>query len=378
MIQPILRENSKRLKKFLTPFNPILGDPDDPDRFLLNIRGIKKVYLPVKMKEIPFIKILISKGALSKFIRSQFFKDNFHSVAHFHKTFHSLRLKYDFPFWISQNCDININLKEYLSLIRNLQKIRWEKKMIRLIIRKNPDCDISPIINLFIIWHKEYSKSSLNVMTISDSSKKLKNHRDFFLNSEEISSSPFFKFKKTQFVNTLYSPSTDSRFWFGSISNPDFSRSRSFSYLLLHDLHKWNDKGNENIKKVILATFPVVPNEKNSVIIMTTGHFMRKSFIRKEWLAASKGESPFETLSLPWYEDTNKIYRFDFPEDKIDFHRKLLRYRDKRKFPHFPNINARHLYSLWQLGLPLEVIHWYATESSFYKSPSHFHRHIPV
>lgn len=378
MNNPILKENSKRLKRFLSPFNPLLGDPRDPDRFLLNIRGIKKVYLPVSMKETPLIKTLISKGAISKFIRSHFFKDNFHSVAHFHKTFHSLRMKYDFPFWISQNFNSELNLKEYLSLIRQLQKIRWKKRMIRLIIRKNPDSDISPILNLFIIWHKEYSKTGSNVMTISNSSQNMKSLRDFFLESKQVSSSPYFRFKKTEFTNTLYSPQTDSRFWFGTISNPDFSRGRSFSYLLLHEVNTWKDNGKENIRKVIQATFPVVPNDTDSVIILTTDPFLRKTFVRKEWLAASSGESPFQTLILPWYESLNKIYTFDFPEDKIKFHKNLIRYCNRRKIPNLTNVDARYLYSLWQQGLPLEVIHWYATESLYYKSHHQFLRHFPL
>ncbi|MCH5227945.1 MAG: hypothetical protein J1F16_09075, partial [Muribaculaceae bacterium] len=280
MHNSIIRENSKRLKRFLSPFDPILGEPNDPERFLLNIPGIKKIYLPLKMKEIPFIKILISKGTFPRFIRSQFFKDNFHSIAHFHTIFHSSRMKYDFPFWISQNFNSSINLKPYISLLRHLQKIRWENKIIRLIIKKIPDCDISIIIHLFIIWHKEYSKPSLNVMTITDSSKNRKILRDFFLNSKADSSSPFFEFYKTEFSNILYSPETDSRLWFGTISNPDFSRGRNFSYLILHQVSSWNDKGNDNIRKVIRATFPVVSNDTDSVIIMTTDPYVRKSFIR--------------------------------------------------------------------------------------------------
>lgn len=378
MNHPIIIENSKRLKRLLSPFNPLLGDPQDPGRFLLDIRGIKKVYLPVRMKETPLIKILVAKGALSKFIRSQFFKDNFHSVAHFYKTFHALRLKYDFPFWISQNFKATVDFKPYLSLLRSLEKIRWEDKSVRLIIRKNPDRDISAIINLFIIWHKEYSKHSLDVMAVYSSSKDRKINRDFFLNSQEVSTSPCFRFKKTEFTDILYSHHTDSRFRFGTVSNPDYSRGSCFSYLLLHDVHRWKNKGDENIRKVIRATFPVVPNDADSVIILTTGPYLRKSFIRDEWLAAYKGESHFKTLSLPWHEDPNKTFRFDFPKDKLEFHKNLLKYRNNRRIPHFPNVDARYLFSLWQQGLPLEVIYWYASESSYYKSQSQFLRLFPL
>lgn len=378
MKHPILKENSKRLKRFLSPFDLLTGDPYDPDRFLLNVHGIKKIYLPSKMKAIPFIKILIAKGALSKFIRSQFFKDNFHSVAHFHKIFLTSRLKYDFPFWIYHNCNINLNLKEHISLLRHLQKIRWKNKGIRLIIRKNPRHNISTLINLFIIWHKEFSKPSLNVMTISNSAKNMKLHREFFLNSKEVSLSPSFNFNKTESAASLYSPKTDSRFWFGTLSNPDFPRGRSFSYLLLHDVNCWKNKGNENIGKVIRASFPVVPDDPDSVIILTTDPFIRKSFIGKEWLAASSEQSPFKTIKLPWHECRNKIYRFDFPDDKIKFHKNLIHYRNRRKFPHFPNVDARYLHSLWFKGLPLEVIHWYVTESLYYKSAHQFLQQIPV
>ena len=94
-----LKENSCRLKKLFAPFNPIFGDPGDPDRFLFNVKGIRKTYLPLSMKEFPFIRNLMDSGSISKFIRSPFFKQNFSSVSQVFSLIKSTRLKYDFPIW---------------------------------------------------------------------------------------------------------------------------------------------------------------------------------------------------------------------------------------------------------------------------------------
>ncbi|MCH5242993.1 MAG: hypothetical protein J1F67_11365 [Muribaculaceae bacterium] len=150
----IFIENSKRLKKFFSPINPLFGDPKDTRRFLFNVNGIKKAYLPLAMKAIPLIQQLMIAGSVSKFKRSHFFKSNFNSISAVHSSLNEYRLKYDLPFWIHKNYPDQINFNEFRSLFSIFNEGRWVEKPLRIMVRSNLDQDTTTVINLFILWFK--------------------------------------------------------------------------------------------------------------------------------------------------------------------------------------------------------------------------------
>lgn len=375
MKNKILSDNSGRLKKLFSSINPIYGDPDDPDRFLFNVKGIKKAFIPSPMKNIPFIQRLISSASLSKFIRSNFYKENFNSVSHLLSLLKEIRLKYDFFFWISNNSPYPVSYKESASLIRKLQHTRWTGKPVRLIIRKNFNRDISEILSLYILWFKSYSKPGINVMSVSPSIQSAKKKREFFLKWNHVSSSPSLKFRKSNFSCSLHS--SDSRLWFISAADPDKCRGRDFSFLLLHDIGEWKYTKETPKERIIPAAFPVVLSSPETVIIMESGPCSRNSFFRKEFISAEKELSPFSPLTIPWYDNSEYILKFDFRDEKLKFFSNLFKYRNRRIFPHYPLMKGKHLYSLWLKGLCLEALHWYASESLYYKSLSSFLSHYP-
>ena len=373
----LLIENSKRLKKFFSPFNPLLGDHEDSERFLFKVNGLKKAYLPIPMKSIPLIQKLMAAGSISKFKRSHFFRSDFHSISQLHTSLNNLRLKYDFSYWIYHNFPSQIPFKEYRTLLTSLQSLRWSGAPLRIIIRKNCLQDISAILFLFILWFKDYATPNSNVMVVAPSSSDSRSFKDFFLGLKENSTSISSKFKKTDTSSALYQPSNKSKFWFTSASDPDRCRSLDFAFLILKDTDKWKNSGESSLEKTIRATFPVVTANKDSAIILECGPLKRTRFLRKEILDAVQNISGFKFLSVPWYDSPSNMYRFDFPEERITFYNNLIKYRKRRTFPHFPMADERYLYYLWDKGLPLESIYWYAAESSFYESSAKFQNLYP-
>ena len=175
------RENSRRLKKYFTPFNPLIGYPLDPDRFLFNVHGLRKTYLPVSMKNLPLIHELIKRKSLSSFIRSMYFKNNFRSVSRVLVKLDAIRLRHDFPFWISKTYDPDFSFNGFQNLVISLQRLRFSLSPLNVIIRKNENQDISSLILLFIIWCKSFGLSHTNVMTVSPSKADSKKFRSFLL-----------------------------------------------------------------------------------------------------------------------------------------------------------------------------------------------------
>ena len=235
MQNSFMRENSKRLKKYFTPFNPILGYPLDPDRFLFNIHGLRKTFLPSNMKNIPLIRELIKRKSLSSFLRSSYFKNNFQSVSQIYLKLEAIRLRYDFPFWISKTYDPDFNFNGLQTLVMDLQKIRSSASPLNIIIRKNEDQDISQVIFLFIIWCKSFGQSHTNVMTVTPSKAASKKLRSFLLDWKESNSSKEGEFLKTDFANSIYHPFTESKFWFVPYHSPGNCRGIDYTVLYFSD-----------------------------------------------------------------------------------------------------------------------------------------------
>ena len=215
-------------------------------------------------------------------------------------------------------------------------------------------------------------------MIVSDTNN-LALHKQFFREfntRSEYTHKPVFS--KSSHPWALYNNVLDSKFWFMNANNPLSCRGISFSFLLLSNIGKWRDSKKMPAARIIPATFPVIPFSPDSSIILEAGPCRPSSFFIKEYNDALKKISPFSVFVNPWHDDPEKIYRFDFNDEKIKFYNNIIKYRNCRKFPHFPNISGKDLYALWLKGLPLEAIHWYASEASYYPSRSRFHSLYPV
>ena len=373
-----INQNSRLLKKHFRSFNPIFGDPYDANRFLFDVKGCNKAYLPTVLKKYPLISNLLKSGSIAKFNRSDYYRNNLHSISQAFSRLEYLRLRYDFLYWISKRFPgSSISLIGTFHLIRELQKARITNKPIRLIIRKFKNQDISQILDLFILWCKEYSPVSTNVLKVSPSAASAKQHKTDLLELSDSAILPVIKLRKSS-ACSLYSRSTNSKYFFFSANNPNHCRGLNFSFILFHDMDKWIE--NKNIltpHKVFKAAFPVVLTKPETAIILEASPSKKMSSFNLEWKDATNHKSCFTTITIPWWHSTLNIRKFDLFEDKINFFHNLISYRKKKRFPNFPNVDGRILFTLWQSGLPLEAIHWYASESLCYKSPSSFRSSFP-
>lgn len=374
----IFRLNSKYLKKAFAPFNPIFGDSSDPYRFLLNVKGIKKCWIPKAMCKIPLIDSLIKHKSLSAFLRSDFRNQNSLSSSIIFRSLLHWRLKYDFPFWLYYHFpELCCNLRPLLNFFHEISLSLLKNKPIRFIIRKNFKQNFSTILTLFTIWTTIRHDSRNNIMIVAPSTAIT--HTKSSLIS--LSTTPSRSIGKTlSFLKeglNLFMPVFNSKIYFSKISNPDGTRGFAFSSLLVSDFGLCFDSENKPASKIIAAAFPVIPNSVDSVILLETGPTKKDHFINKEINHARKGLSPFSLIELPWFHDSNFIFEFDFPNEKLDLYHKIIKFKNKEKFPGFPFVDGRYIFSLWRKGVPLEALYWYLTESSFYPSKTKFINRFP-
>lgn len=389
-IRNLLKRNSCILKNFYAPIDPVKGDPTDSNRFLFKIFGLKKVYLPSAIKKFPLFKALLKYYSLAQFKRTPFFKNRIKKFSNLYAQLHSLRQQVDFPYWIHTNlpdhlCYLNHNR----SLVAFLQNARNSNLPIRLIIRKNIDQDIVPVLHLFLLWCKAYANGANNVMFVAPSNSEAKYLRNVLreisqdLNKNDTNESlisvsvPLFKFSKSNSLNSSILPSLDSKYWFVSASSPQNCRGLDYSFLIMSDLDKWKDTKITKPHRVFSAALPVILPLKDSAVIITAGPSKRTSAFSQEWKAAKMGMNSYIPFIIPWYDDPRNIYKFDFYENKPKFLKLILDSRKLKSIPRYPLIDGRYLYSLLMNGIPLEALHWYASESTYYSSSRQFNSLYP-
>ena len=67
-IESVLKENEKRLNAINAPYDPVRGNPRDPNRFRFKVDGIDELWLPVQMKGEPLVADLLRFGSLAKYL----------------------------------------------------------------------------------------------------------------------------------------------------------------------------------------------------------------------------------------------------------------------------------------------------------------------
>ena len=68
VIESVLKENEKRLNAINAPYDPVRGNPRDPNRFRFKVDGIDELWLPVQMKGEPLVADLLRFGSLAKYL----------------------------------------------------------------------------------------------------------------------------------------------------------------------------------------------------------------------------------------------------------------------------------------------------------------------
>ena len=374
--QLLLSQNSKRLKSLFKNINPLFGDTLEPDRFLFNVKGFRKSWLPSAMKDLSLINALRKSGSIAKFKRSHFFRNSKLSISQVHISLYKLRLKYDFLFWIHEFYPFRFQLNPLLSLIRFLQKVRWDNRPVRLLIRKYEDLNLNEILSLFILWMKSFSPSNLNLLMVSPNVALIPILKNFFSNWSDYSGKKF-RFSKSNQVSSSIFPSLKSKIFFIPSSSPEAARGIDYSFLIFNDMHRWNNAKFAPAKKVIPASFPVIPNSLNSAIILVSGPAKSNSVFSREWKAAQMLNTSFRSFRIPWYDDPRKILKFDSLREKLNLYHLIMNNRRRASFPRYRCISGKYIFELWQQGISLEAINWYLAESTFFRSRSHYANRFP-
>ncbi|MDE6400138.1 MAG: hypothetical protein K2L68_04675, partial [Muribaculaceae bacterium] len=164
-VEEILRENRIRLEAINSPYDPIAGDPNDPERVALDVPGLAKetLWIPRSMATDPMVASLKRAGDINAYIDAEMHvspSDSLREVVR--RKFSRLRIMHDFPFWAAsfvfiktkgggEDSLFSLN-RPQRKLVAALERMRREEKPIRLILLKARQWGGSTCVQLYMAW----------------------------------------------------------------------------------------------------------------------------------------------------------------------------------------------------------------------------------
>lgn len=392
-VAAILTENEKRLKVIHTPFNPVKGEGCPDKRFLLHLPDFPIVdqHLPIEMKKIPLIKMLLELGSLEAVI------DDLHADSDepFDKQFDMeqlteqlirLRMKHDVYFFFAAFIKIKpkggglpfqfVLRRPQRRLVKWLEDRRKKNRPIRLILLKARQWGGSTVVQMYMLWLQLMWQKGLNsliVAQVKDTSETIRGMFDEALKEfptkflHELGEQ--YDENEPKFVgfgtsgNVKRVPQRFCKIKVGSMQKPTSANGEDYSLVHCSEVGLWEKTEGKSPEDVVQnATNGILYRPFTMIVYESTANGTG-NFFHREWIAAKEGHSQFEPFFVPWFEIYD-LYHLDFEHKKElqEFAIWLYENRANTNTMSDREEPGTYLWHLWQLGAPLEAIHWYITE----------------
>lgn len=407
----IILHNERRRKEIFAPFNPITGEGSVGERYKYKIADYPTdvQWLPVEMKDEPFVKALHKAGSVRKLSKKILSEDGSNGHDRFGEEevyekiveqFVRIRIKYDFAFWAAilayikrkgGGRDVLFRLnRPQRRLVGRLEKMRKAGKPIRLILLKARQWGGSTCIQLYMAWLQMVHEVGLNSLiiglqvSVSDEIKDMfdrmiKNYPVSMLHAMgEVYSENEPKIVGVGKSGNIYRiPQRNCKIKIGTVERPNSCRGGDYNLIHLSEVGLWKKTEGKSPEDVVRsATTGVLLLPMTMIVYESTPNGVG-NFFHKEYLAAKAGESQMEALFISWFDIDQYSLEFDgvngfnglYGEEARDAFAQWLydnRLRDEVKSDR--EEPGKYLWWLWEQGATLEAIHWYVEERKKFTS----------
>lgn len=393
----ILKENERRMKNICAPFNPITGEGSVGERFKYTIGDYPTPmqYLPVEMKNEPFVKKLKKAGSVARLVDEVNGKDGeFDSEEVFEKLveqFVRIRIRYDFAFWGAMLAyikrkgggnDILFRLtRPQRRLVERLEKMRKAGKPIRLILLKARQWGGSTCIQLYMAWLQLVHEVGLNSLivalqvTVSD---EIKDMFDRMIKAYPVNllheMGDVYQQNEPKLVGVGKSgsihrvPQRNCKIKIGTVERPNSCRGGDYNLVHLSEVGLWKTTEGKKPEDVVRSATTGVLLEPMTMIVYESTPNGVGNFFHKEYVAAKRGESQFEPLFVSWYDIDLYSLRFGSDEEREEFAKRLYDNRTSEAVKSDREEPGKYLWWLFEKGATLEAIHWYVEERKKFTS----------
>lgn len=380
----IIRENERRLAIINKPYDPIAGNPADPNRFYFDVKGME-AWLPKQMQGDPLVRDLIHCGSLSDYLLT--LKGTHAEEARRAVTdrFTRLRCLHDFPFWAASFAYIKVKgggddvlfvlNRPQRKLVATLEKMRRAGRPIRLVLLKARQWGGSTCLQLYMAWLQLVHEKGLNSLIIAQQTSATEEIKDMF--DRMLSHYPAAmlhepgeeadeKEKPMKGVGSSGASfrvvARNCKVKVGTAERPDASRSGDYNLVHCSEVAMWRTTRRKTPEDIVRSACSGVLYRPLTMIVYESTANGTENFFHNEYQAAKKGVSQFAALFVAWYEIEQNSLPFADEAERLRFATRLLEGRHAEQATAPRAQPGRYLWWLWQLGATLEAIHWFVME----------------
>ena len=389
-VDAILAENRRRRASNEAPFDPISGLGSTGRRVEFSMEGgpLKRMWLPEEMMATPFMKELAEAGDLRKFLHLPEDgpeENEREATDEFIEAFARLRSRYDFPFWAAAYVSIQskepgegeipfVLTRPQRKFVEKLEEKRVAGKPIRLVLLKARQWGGSTTSQLYMAWLQLVHRRGLNSVIVSQTKKTsfaIKDMYDRALKSYPVGmlhamGEPYSE-GEAKMVNVGQSGDykrivqRDCKITIASYEAPDSIRGDNYSLVHCSEVGLWTPTLTKSPDSVVRAACSGVLLRPYTMIIYESTANGTDNFFQREYDAAKRGKSLFDSLFISWYDID--LYRMEIaPEEMEEFALRLYSGRESATVTTNREEPGRYLWWLWEQGATLEGINWYITE----------------
>lgn len=389
-----MAENGIRIAAILAKFNPITGEGSIGERTKIGISdfSLPVQYVPKQMLRVPLVKKLIKSESIEAFYLQEF-GDGFcqEEKEKIISQFIRLRIRFDFPFWAALLAyiknkeggeDVHFRLnRPQRKLIKRLEKMRLAGKPIRLILLKARQWGGSTCIQLYMAWLQLVHKVGLNSLIVGhvkDASNEVKDMFDRMIKAYPIDMlyrlGEEYNENEPKLVgvgnsgNIYRIPQRNCKIKIGTAEKPDSARGGDYSLVHCTEVGLWKKTEGKTPEQIVRSACSGVLLKPYTMIVYESTANGTGNFFHREYVAAKKGLSQFESMFVAWYEIEQYSTPFASEEERMQFAKWLYANRDNTTVNSDREESGAYLWGLWKAGATLEAINWYIKERSKYTS----------
>lgn len=391
-IREIEKENERRRAKVNTPFNPITGEGSCGERVAFTVCDypIRTQYLPTEMMEEPFVKMLAKAGSVERLIseelRMPISEEAREKVV---EEFIRIRQRYDYPFWAAMfayikrkggGTDVLFRLnRPQRKLINRLEGMRKAGKPIRLILLKARQWGGSTAIQIYMAWLQLVHEVGLNSLIIAHQGAGSDEIKDMF--DRVIKSYPVemlhalgesYSPNEPKIVgvgksgNIFRVPQRNCKIKIGTAERPNSCRGGDYNLVHLSEVGLWKATEGKKPEDIVRSACSGILLKPYTMIVYESTPNGVGNFFHKEYLAAKKGKSQFESLFVSWFEIEQYELAFASGTEKREYIKQLYESRENDEVLSDREEPGTYMWRLWERGATLEALHWYESERSKY------------
>lgn len=367
-IYEIIKEDNVRMVRNSRVFDPISGRGSVGKRFktVSPCSPAETVWLPVSMKKLSLTR------------------DNYERE----------RCRHDFAYWAARYVKIKnkgggddvpflLNRPQRM-FVERLEKMRVEERPIRLILLKARQWGGSTCSQIYMAWLQLIHERSLNSLIIAHQGVGSDEIMDMFNkmmeayplemlrgddddNEDGGTGNKEKKLVRVGRSGCIYRvPMRNCKIKVGTAERPDSCRGGDYNLVHCSEVGVWRKTDGKSPEDILRSACSGVLYKPMTMIVYESTANGTGNFFHREYEAARRGISQFESMFVSWFDIDLYSLPFASAKEKRAFAARLMECRGEEVASDDRSQPGKYLWWLWEKGATIEAIHWYVTERRKY------------